>query len=453
MKLKLSFGFLGKLGKSGRGRAETVTGRVGELTGRFRAETLTVVLPSGWTVLDQYPIDQALVQIVEDERGRGLYLIHDPPLSREEHTVYSILMENIFFSLKPLAKVEDPLRHVESFIWEAAEELGLVEQVKQALPKYRYYIARDVFGYEKIHVPMMDPDVEEIGITAWNKPVALVHRRFTEYDWLFTNITYRSEDELRNFVQRLAQKTGKTVTVAKPILDTMTREGDRIAITFADEVSRPGTTLAIRKFPREPLPLSYIIKAGTLTPLMAAYLWIMTEQKKYIVVIGPMASGKTTLLGSLLSTIPPTRKIGTVEDTPELRVPHEMWESLKTRSMWGVSEEASTFEVDLFGLVKAMLRFRPDYIVVGEVRGEEIVALNQAALLGHGCLTTFHAESPEAALARLRVPPLNVPEGHLLVITCFAMTNRVQLHGGTWARRCLEIAEIEPKESNSTGCS
>ncbi|HID18397.1 TPA: hypothetical protein EYP27_02530, partial [Candidatus Bathyarchaeota archaeon] len=227
--------------------------------------------------------------------------------------------------------------------------------------------------------------------------------------------------------------------------DAITREGHRLAVTFADEVTLPGSTFCLRKFPEEPLSMAHIIKYGTLTPLIAAYLWLIAEHKGYIIILGGMGTGKTTLLNCILTMLPPTVKIATIEDTPEIKIPHKNWQRFKSRQAIG-GMEGARFEVTLFDLVKLALRYRPDYVSVGEARGEEITALNQAALLGHGSFTTFHAESPEAALQRMRNPPLNVPEGNLMHISCFIQLARIVTAEGKHIRRVTEVAEIVPGE-------
>ena len=407
----------------------------------FRAEPLVAAVAG--EVLEKYSVEQALV-CVADVDGRGFYIINEPEMTADEERLYSLLMEALYYSLKPVAKVEDPMKYVEGFIWEASEDLGIVEAVEKSFQKLKYYISRDAFGYGLLHVPMMDPDIEEISVTNYAVPVNVIHRRFTQYDWLKTNITFRSEEYLRNYVQRLAQRAGKSVTVAIPFTDAMTREGHRVAVTFADEVTLPGSTIAIRKFPENPFSMAYLLKSRTLTPLLAAYLWLLTEYRGFIMVIGPMGSGKTTMVNCLLTMIDPTLKIATIEDTPELRIPHESWQRFKARHTYSITE--SRYDVDLMDLVKLSLRYRPDYVVVGEVRGEEVRALVQAASLGHGALCTLHAEGPEAALVRLRSPPMDVAEGGLMLIWCFVLLNRVRMLDGRVVRRVLEATEVEPKD-------
>lgn len=410
---------------------------------RFRAEPLVSVI--GGEILDQYPVDQAVVYVVEEgEHGRGRYIVSEPSLSEEEHRIYSIIMESLFFSLKPVAKIDDPIKYVEGYIWEAAEELGLVDQVEKAYPKYRYFITRDALGYGLIDVAMKDVDVEEISCEGYGRPVAVIHRRFTQYDWLDTNIQFPSEDTLRSFVQKLALKTGKSVTVATPFTDSMTREGHRVAVTFTSEVTLPGSTFDIRKFPQEPFSIAHLIQFNTLSPLMAAYLWMLIEYRGFVMTIGPMGSGKTSTINSLATMIPPSLKVASIEDTPELKLPHAHWQRFKSRRSYSITE--SRFDVDLMDLTKLSMRYRPDYIILGEVRGEEISALIQAAAIGHGCICSLHAENPESALVRMSSPPMDVKLAGQMLIWNFLLLNRVKDKQGQVIRRALSSTEVVPQQ-------
>jgi flagellar protein FlaI len=314
---------------------------------RFKAEPLVGVFEG--ELLDKYVVDQAKVFVV-DQEGKGLYVASEPAMDPQEQHLYSLLMENLFFTLKPLAKMDDPLKYVEGFMWDAAEELGVVEAVKKSFQKIRYFITRDAFGYGPIHVPMKDPYIEEISCTGYGKPVTVIHRKHSQYDWLQTNITFPNEDVLKNYVQKLTQRTGQSVTVAVPVSDSMTKEGHRLAVTFTNEVTLPGSTFCIRKFPQSPLSMAHLLKYQTLTPLMAAYLWLLVEYKTYTMILGPMGSGKTSLLNSLLTLIDPTLKIATIEDTPECKIFHQGWQRFKARHTYNITE--SRYDIGLFDLVK-----------------------------------------------------------------------------------------------------
>ncbi|MGC9069290.1 MAG: type II/IV secretion system ATPase subunit [Thermoprotei archaeon] len=405
----------------------------------FRLVPLVAVVQG--VVVDRYSVGQASVLIV-DENGKGRYIISEPEMSEEEQSIYSLLMEYLYYSLKPVATVEDPGKYVEKYIWDAASDLGIVDAVSRSFQKYKYYISRDAFGYGLINVPMNDHYIEEISCEGYDKPVAVIHRKYTEYDWLDTNIRFGSEDALRSFVQRLAQRCGKSVTVAIPFTDAMTREGHRIAVTFSGEVSLPGSSFDIRRFPEEPYTIGHIVKFGSMSPLMAAYYWLLVENKGFVMIIGPMGSGKTSMINSLATMIPPTMKVCTIEDTPELKLPHVHWERLKARHTYSITE--TKFDVDLMDLTKLSMRFRPDYIIVGEVRGEEIRALVQASATGHGCITSFHAENPEAAIVRMQSPPMDVALGGIMLIWNFLLMNRVRREDGKIVRRALISKELIP---------
>ncbi len=234
--------------------------------------------------------NMATVYIV-DEGGRGLYIVDEPRVPEEVRNVYGLIMEHLSYSLKP-AQVSNIEDYVKNLVWEAAEELGVVDIVEQHIKTLNYYIMRDVIGYGYIDVPMRDPLVEEISMEGPGVPVAIVHRDVSNYTWLDTNIVIPSEEEAAIFVQKLAQKCGKYISTAFPILEARSPEGHRIALALG-EVSGRGSSFTIRKFPEKPLTITQLIDYGTLSPLMAAYFWILLENLAFILIIGGMASGKS----------------------------------------------------------------------------------------------------------------------------------------------------------------
>ncbi len=234
--------------------------------------------------------NMATVYIV-DEGGRGLYIVDEPKVPEEVRNVYGLIMEHLSYSLKPAeaSNIED---YVKNLVWEAAEELGVIDIVEQHIKTLNYYIMRDVIGYGYIDVPMRDPLVEEISMEGPGVTVAIVHRDVSNYTWLDTNIVIPSEEEAAIFVQKLAQKCGKYISTAFPILEARSPEGHRIALALG-EVSGRGSSFTIRKFPEKPLTITQLIDYGTLSPLMAAYFWILLENLAFILIIGGMASGKS----------------------------------------------------------------------------------------------------------------------------------------------------------------
>lgn len=408
----------------------------------FTAEP--IVAERAGRVLREYSIGLAKVAITDD-RGKGRYLVSEPPLTPKERRLYRTLIENIFFSMRPepLAAGGAP-EILEGAIWDAAHDIGLMDEVRASFAKLRYYILKDGLGYGKLHTPMLDPDIEEISVVSFEHPAAVIHRDFTRYGWLETNLYFSSEDELRAYNQRLAQRTGKSLSTAAPILDSTTKEGDRIALTFGDEVSYPGTALSVRKFPREPISLPALIDRGALSPELAAYIWQDVEFKGPMWVLGVFGSGKTTLMNAALACVPPNLKVCTVEDIHEIKLPQPNWLRLHTRTGHLMIE--TRYDIDFMDLVRTAMRHRPDYLLIGEVRGAEIRALIQAAAAGRCAVTTFHADSPEMALVRMRADPMNVSEGGLMLIWCFVQLAYIRMPGGEWVRRVTRVDEVIPGE-------
>ncbi|MGC9145080.1 MAG: type II/IV secretion system ATPase subunit [Nitrososphaeria archaeon] len=408
---------------------------------RFSA-TAPPVLITG-KIIDEYSVGDAQV-IITDAGEKHFYIIREPELSVQEKQLYSELMEAIYYSFKP--GESDQISALENFIWKASEDLEIMEQVKLSYSKLRYYLLRDALGYGVADVLMKDDDVEEISCEGYGKPVAVVHRRYPGFDWLDTNLRFDTEEELARFVQKIVMKSGKTVSTAVPYVDATMPDGSRLAATFGSEISMPGSTFDIRKFPRDPFTAPKLIALGTLSPLLAAYYWLVLEAKGFAFIIGATGSGKTTTLNVFLQLINPNLKIATVEETPEISIPHEHWERLKTRYTFG----GSASDIDIFDLTKLTLRIRPDYIIVGEARGAEIRFLFQASASGHGALSTFHGESVEGAIARMTSEPLNVGKAQLLLVWSFLQVNRVRLESGNVVRRATVSKEVDPMNGNLT---
>ncbi len=238
----------------------------------FRTRPLTAVVLG--TIIDEYDVGMAHV-VVSDSGEKHTYSVQEPPLSETEQDLYSLLMESLYYSLKPI-ETEDPTAYVDQFIWQAAEDLGAVEEVKRSYNSLKYYIMRDSVGYGVVDVLVRDDDIEEISCEGFGVPLAVVHRRYPQFDWLDTNIVFDDEETLKKYVQRLVQKTGKAITTSVPFVDAVTRENHRLAATLSNEISLPGSTFDIRKFPKEPLSIGHLLAARTISALLAAYYLILT---------------------------------------------------------------------------------------------------------------------------------------------------------------------------------
>lgn len=169
---------------------------------------------------------------------------------------------------------------------------------------------------------------------------------------------------------------------------------------------------------------------------MAAYFWILTENLRSIIIAGITASGKTALLNSIAMFIRPEMKVVTIEEVRELRL-HENWIPMVTRP----SFQPGVQEITLFDLLKSSLRQRPDYIIVGEVRGEEAYTLFQSISVGHGGLCTIHAEDVATVKKRLLTKPMDIPPMLISLMNVIVLIGRAKL-GDTTVRRVLDISEI-----------
>ncbi len=408
----------------------------------FGTESLAARVPG--TELDSYSIGQAHA-FISRKGDKAYYHISEPSLDEEEMETYRNLLQNFYFSLDPeVAAAEDPMKYLEGAIWDSAYELGMMDEVRGKFSKYRYFLKRDGLGYGKLHVPMNDPRVEEITVTSCQDPARVIHRDFTEFGWLETNVKFGSELKLRNYNQRVAQRHGESLTAAAPMTDATTREGHRISLTFGDEITHPSSTLTVRKHREQPLSLAHLVDRGTINPLMASYLWQTLSWRGFPLIAGGVGAGKTTLLNAVLACISPEMKVATIEETLELDLPNQNWHRFHTRNRgFGMGDE---YEVDSFDLTKAVMRHRPDFITVGEVRGREIKTLVHAVSLGHGGSCTMHAESPDKALTRMRASPMSLAEGEILLVWCIPIISRIRRPSGKMVRRVTNIRELNPSE-------
>jgi len=403
------------------------------------------VVKSG-TKLLEYSVGPVRVEIWEYE-GRGYYVAIEPQLTEADVDAYYEAMELLYFSARMRPGV-DPREILDEVIETVGRRFSKRRRVVN-LEALRYYLYRDALGYKLIDIVIRDPRIEDISLEGVGRPLRVFHRDVSYLDWLQTNIVFAKPEDVDAIATLLAHKARRHVSTAFPIAEGTLPEKHRLALTFSYEVSPFGTGFTIRKFREEPLTIAHLIKFGTVSPLMAAYWWLLLEFKGSIFIVGAMASGKTTLLNALLSMLPPNWKIVTIEDTPELRLPHTGWRPLVARHVYTFGE-AKIAEVTLFDLVKLALRERADFIAVGEIRGEEAYVFMQALATGHGGACTFHGDSVESMVARLTTPPINVPIGFLMLISNVAITRYIRIPGRVPVRRVVSVHEIvevrEPRE-------
>jgi flagellar protein FlaI len=253
---------------------------------------------------------------------------------------------------------------------------------------------------------------------------------------------FADEAELDSFIVHLAYLAGKNISIAAPILDASLPDGSRIQMTYGREITRRGSTFTIRRFKVDPLTISDLIAFKTLSSEMAAYLWYLIENRASVMVVGGVACGKTTVLNCLSMFIKPEMKIVSVEDTQEINLPHENWIPSVVRSGFK-AEESQSGTITLYDLLRAAVRQRPDYIIVGEVRGEEAYTLFQAMATGHLGMCTMHAESVEAAINRLESEPMKIPKPLIAMTNVVMVMERTEVNGKP-ARRASATSEIRP---------
>jgi len=295
-----------------------------------------------------------------------------------------------------------------------------------------YALIRNLVGSGQLEPFMRDPYLEDVHVIAGEK-IHLIHKVF---GMIKTNIEI-NKDEAPIFVRKFSEKLGSPVSEGQPIVDGVMPDGSRGNIIYSSAVSIKGPSMTIRKFTETPISVTQLIKWGTISSGIGAYLWLCSQYGRSFFICGETACGKTTTMNAIIPFIPPEKKIYTAESTPELTVPHTVWQRLLTKTT-GPKEG----QVDLFDLLKAALRSRPDYIIPGEVRGAEGNIVFQAMQTGHPCITTFHAGSVTKVIQRFTGDPINVPKTFMDNLDVVLIQSALERKGKK-LRRCTILEEIE----------
>ncbi len=374
----------------------------------------------------------------DNSTGRLLYRAIEPTMDAHEQETLSklknMLREETCISL---AVIRDK-NLLEAYLLESIKKM--VKRFKldvksNSLEKFTYYVKRDFLGYGPLDVLVKDQNIEDISCNGTGIPIYVWHRL---YESLPTNVSFASSAELDTFITRLAYRSGHQISISNPILEGALPEGFRIHVTL-EEVSKRGGTFTIRKVRANPFTITDLISLGTMPTSIAAYFWTLVENKRSIIASGATASGKTGFLNSICSFIPPEMKVVTIEEVRELRL-HENWIPMVTRP----SLQAGIQEVTLFDLLKSSLRQRPDFIIVGEIRGEEAFTLFQSIAVGHGGMCTIHAEDVEAVEKRLLTEPMNIPPMLIPMMNVVVQLNRTKFRDRV-VRRIADLSEITDK--------
>jgi flagellar protein FlaI len=390
--------------------------------------------------IETYPVNEpyAYIRVTYDHATHEYtYEVLEPVLTAAEDELFGEIKERIFERLDvntqnlPDEQARTTLKEVTD---DVIADFGLSLTPSQR-EKIIYNMNKEFLGNGMIDPIMHDRYIEDISCDGVNVNLFVYH---TRYESMRTSLRYKSSEELDSYVTKLAQRSGKYISIAEPMLDSTMHDGSRIQMTLGTEVTAHGSTYTIRKFKSEPITPTDLIEWSTFSPLSIAFLWLAVESGKSCIFAGGTASGKTTSLNAISLFIPPLAKIVTLEDTRELKLPHPNWIPSVTRTSF---DTAGKGEIDMYELLRAALRQRPEYLIVGEVRGREALTLFQAMSTGHVTYSTIHADSVASIVHRLENPPLDVPRNMLSALNLVSVQVQARI-GGQRIRRNKQIVEI-----------
>jgi flagellar protein FlaI len=420
----------------------------------LRKDENILAIPDEWKSLDHSGVNEryslqgevSFAHLYWDTtRDTLFYNVIEPKLSKFEQTslerIEDILGQELEVDFQKLGESNELIGYVREKVEEVCTELG----IKLAKPNFEnimYYITRDYVGLGKIEPLLHDIHIEDISCDGTGIPVYVVHNR---YGSVPTNLFFRSDEELNSLVIKMAQRANRHISVSDPLLDGRLPDGSRVQATFAREVTQHGPTFTIRKFQTEPMTPTMLINYKSCPPRIFAYIWVALEHSytASTLVSGGTATGKTSMLNALSLFLPSTAKIVTIEDTQELNLPHEHWIPSVTRSGFGAVDVSGKRqgEVPMFDLLRAALRQRPDYLVVGEIRGEEANVMFTGMATGHPGMGTIHADSMEALINRLTTRPILLSPALLQSLNIVVQLSHAKREGKS-IRRTKEVIEV-----------
>ncbi|MDF1557500.1 MAG: ATPase, T2SS/T4P/T4SS family [ANME-2 cluster archaeon] len=397
--------------------------------------------------IERYWVNEpyAFVVILNNiETKEKVYYVVEPKLSRFE----DIFLKEIKDRLRDVLLVEDIIPHdnKERVLTQKVRQLVKdynIELTPPMLEKILYYVKRDFVGFGLIDAIQEDDRIEDVSCNGHDVPIYIYHKEYTN---IATNVVY-TQDELDSFIIKLAQRSGKHISVAEPLIDATMPDGSRIQMTLSTHVTAHGGTFTIRKFADVPLTPIDLINWKTFSAETMAYLWICIENNKSLIFAGGTASGKTSSLNAVALFIPRQAKVISLEDTRELKLPHPNWIPAITRDAFTADERGA---IDMYELLRAALRQRPEYLLVGEVRGKEALTLFQAMSTGHTTFSTMHADSVPSAIHRLENPPISVPRTMIQALNIISIQSQTYYKGKRVRKntKIVEITDIDPQTRN-----
>ena len=391
----------------------------------------------GYEEVDRYWVDApyAFVSVnYDDENNEYRYHVVEPELTTVEHELLETLFEDIRETMVYEAAFdpEDSEAELRNYIERLLGQYA-VEVDENTFYRLFYYLYRTFEGFEKIDPLMADPHIEDISCDGYDVPIFIYHDEYTD---IKTNRQFDRE-ELDSFVIRLAQQSGRHISIGDPVTETTLTDGSRAELALGQEVTPRGSAFTIRKYADEPFTPATLVDYDTFDLNQMAYLWLAIESNKSLIFAGGTASGKTTSMNAVSMFVPPRSKVITIEDTRELTLHHENWLSSITRESLGEGED-----ITMYDLLRSSLRHRPEYIVVGEVRGKEAMTLFQAMNTGHTTFSTMHADSVQTTINRLENEPISVPRAMIQSLDILSIQTLTYV-GDERVRRTRVIAEIE----------
>ncbi|HUK92438.1 MAG TPA: ATPase, T2SS/T4P/T4SS family [Methanomicrobiales archaeon] len=396
--------------------------------------------------VEVYPVNEpyAFIRVLHDNSTHEYtYQVLEPVLNPAQKDLVIELKQRLFETLE--VNTKDLTKDAAHKAIRGAVDTVLSDYGISLTPvdreKILYNIEKEFLGDGLVDPVMHDKYIEDISCDGVNVPIFVYH---TSYENTKTNLIYKEAVDLDSFVTKMAQRAGKHISIAEPILDATMPDGSRIQMTLGSEVTAHGSTFTIRKFREEPITPTDLIEWQTFSPLAVAYLWLAVESGKSAIFAGGTASGKTTSLNAISLFIPPMAKIVSLEDTRELKLPHPNWIPSITRDSFDTNGKG---EIDMYELLRAALRQRPEYLIVGEIRGKEALTLFQAMSTGHVTYATMHADSVASVVHRIENPPLSVPRNMLSALNLVCVQTQARI-GGQRIRRSkqvIEILDIDPR--------
>jgi len=431
-----------------------------------------------------YPAnDEIFIHILANKEDiRNYYIAIEPCLADEQDECIDDIEQCLAYSVDELEGVSDASKRIE-IIMNIIDKMVVIQDSKDKKPSssddkgngngngskfsklkgntktknklfltrtqyisLRYSLRRKLNGMGVLDPMIADPNIEDISCSGLGN-IFVEHKVFMG---LRTSVGFETHTELDKFVIQLAEGIKHPVTFREPCVDATLPDGSRINIVYGTDVSKRGSNFTIRKFGDTPLSILELIQFGALNYEMAAYLSLILQEGMNVWISGETASGKTTVLNAITTFVPPEAKIVSIEDTPEVQVPHHNWIRGVTR---GSAKDSDSSEVSMFDLLKAALRQRPNLIIIGEIRGAEGAIAFQAMQTGHACMSTFHAASVSKLIQRVTGNPISVPKTYVDNLNVVVICQQVRLASGSLARRITSINEIVSYDSISDSFS